>query len=192
MHGGRGDLSGLQLLSVPGASTARAPVAIVPADPDLQLRPAGTTDEAFFRHLFAATRAGAFMAAGPSGPMLAELLDQQFRLQVDGHRQLFPEAQIFAIVRQDDRIGRLVVHCAELRWHVVDIALLPARCGQGAGTAVMVGIAAAARMRGVGALTLTVLASNSGARRLYARLGFAETGAVAGSAYLNLIKRLGV
>lgn len=192
MHGGRGGLSGFQLLSTPGTRTAPAAVAIVPRDPDLRLRAAGTTDDAFFRHLFAATRAGAFVAAGLSGPMLAEMLNQQFRLQVDGHRQQFPEALIFVIARQNEPVGRLVLHCADLRWHVVDITLLPACCGQGVGSAVMAGIDAAARMHGIGSLTLTVLGTNRGARRFYACLGFTETGAAAGGAYLNLVKQLGV
>lgn len=122
--------------------------------------------------------------------MLANLLDQQFRLQADGHKRQFPGASAFVIVRLDHPIGRLVLHCAELRWHVVDIALLPGCCGQGGGTAVMAGIETAARMRGLSTLTLTVLAGNLGARRFYGRLGFGETGAVAGGAYLNAIKRL--
>ncbi len=192
MHGGRGDFSGLQLLSVPGTSIDRAPVAIVPDDPDLRLRAATSIDETFFRYLFAATRADAFAGAGLSGPTLEKLLDHQFRLQVNGHRQQFPDAQTFAITRQDRQIGRLVLYWTDLRWHVVDIALLPACCGQGIGAAVMAGIEAKARTHGAGALTLTALAGNLGARRFYVRLGFVETGTVAGGTYLNLIKQLGV
>jgi RimJ/RimL family protein N-acetyltransferase len=165
-------------------------VVIVTDDPDVRLRPADPADVAFARQLFAATRADVFVPAGLDQPMRDRLLAQQFRLQSDGHHRQFPGARTYIIARRNRPVGRLVLHDAELNWHIVDLALLPSCCGQGMGAAIVMGIEAAARMQGIERLTLTVLTGNLGARRFYARLGFTEAGFVAGGAYLNAIKAL--
>ncbi len=82
------------------------------------------------------------------------------------------------VTRDGDAIGRLLLHCKSERWHIIDIALLPAECGRGVGTRI---IEARASQGNVIALTLSVLATNAAARRFYLRQGFAEVGQAGGS-----------
>lgn len=56
--------------------------------------------------------------------------------------------------------------------HINNVALRPALRGRGLGTALMQQVFAEARRLGARRATLEVRASNSGARRLYERLGF--------------------
>jgi ribosomal protein S18 acetylase RimI-like enzyme len=149
---------------------------ILPDDESLQLRPASPADQAFLRHLFGRIRGDAFGAAGLMGPMLERVLDQQFRAQSSGYSTQCPDAVSLIIVRGNEAIGRLLLHCASRHWHVIDIGLLPSDCGQGVGTKIINAVEAAARERSATLLTLTVLASNIAARRLYVRLGFIEDG----------------
>ncbi|WP_349771098.1 GNAT family N-acetyltransferase [Bradyrhizobium barranii] len=83
----------------------------------------------------------------------------------------------------------MLLHCESEHWHIIDIALLPADCGRGAGTKILDALEASARQQGVGALTLSVLADNSAAHRLYLRRGFAEMGQ-AGAAHIAMKKDL--
>ncbi|RXT34698.1 GNAT family N-acetyltransferase [Bradyrhizobium betae] len=162
---------------------------IVPDDPALRLRPAGPSDEPFIRHLFEEVRTGQFAATGLSGPILDQVIAQQFSSQTAGYAAQFPDALSLIVTRDGTAIGRLLLHCASERLHIVDIALLPADCGHGAGTKIIESLAASARQLSVEALTLTVLASNVAAHRFYLRRGFAETGQ-AGAAHIAMRKDL--
>lgn len=164
--------------------------AIVTADPAVRLRLAAPADQAFIRNLFDDVRAESLSCGGLSGATLRQLLDQQFRLQTDSHARQYPNAVSLIIERHAAPIGHMLIDCGDRRWHVIDLALLAAGRGQGVGTMVLQGVAAAARARNVSRLTLMVPEANIGACRLYARLGFAETAAAAGSGYLALAKRL--
>jgi ribosomal protein S18 acetylase RimI-like enzyme len=157
------------------------PPDIVPADPALRLRLAGAADEAFLRRLFDEVRRGQFAATGLSGPVLDQIIAQQFRSQTVGYAAQFPDAVPLIILHDMAAIGRLLLHCARDRWHVVDIALLPADCGRGLGSGIFDALELSARARGIAALTLTVLASNRAAHRFYARRGFAEIGSADGA-----------
>jgi ribosomal protein S18 acetylase RimI-like enzyme len=149
-----------------------APFDVVPNDPGLRLRPGNPSDASFTRQLFREVRRGQFIAAGLSGPILEQVLEQQFRSQAAGYAAQFPSAISLIVTRQDEAIGRLLIHRTSERWHIIDIALLPAECGRGSGTKILDALEASARQQGVAALTLTVLASNVAARRLYLRHGF--------------------
>lgn len=166
-----------------------APFDIVPSNPDLRLRPAGSTDELFIRHLFGEVRVGQFAAASLSGPFLDQVITQQFRSQTIGYAAQFPNAISSIVMLRTSAIGRLLLHCANEHWHVIDIALVPDECGRGLGTEIVDALEASARQRGVGVLTLSVLASNLAARRFYLRRGFAEIGR-AGAAHVALKKDL--
>ena len=163
---------------------------IVPNDPELRLRPAGPTDEPFLRNLFAEGRAEQFTAAGVSGPILDQVIAQQYRSQASGYAAQFPDAISLIVAESGSAIGRLLLHCASQPWHIIDIALLLADCGRGLGAEIIAAVVARARERGVSALTLSVLASNVAARRFYLREGFSETGK-AGAAHIAMRKELG-
>lgn len=160
---------------------------VAPDDPAPRLRPAGPVDEPFIRHLFEEVRTGQFTATGLSGPIVSQIVAQQFHSQVAGYAAQFPGAISLIVTQGETAIGRLLLDCTSERWHIMDIALLPAECGRGAGTKIMEALEASARRRGVGALTLSVLASNLAARRFYLRQGFAETGQ-AGAAHVAMRK----
>ncbi|MET4208808.1 GNAT family N-acetyltransferase [Bradyrhizobium sp. LA2.1] len=166
-----------------------APLDIVPDDPALRLRPAGPNDEPFIRRLFEEVRTGQFTATGLSGPIVGQIIAQQFRGQAAGYAAQFPGAISLIVTQDATAIGRLLLHCESEHWHIIDIALLPADCGRGAGTKILDALEASARQQGVGALTLSVLADNSAAHRLYLRRGFAEMGQ-AGAAHIAMKKDL--
>ncbi|MBR0689917.1 GNAT family N-acetyltransferase [Bradyrhizobium manausense] len=160
---------------------------IIPADPTLRLRPASPIDAPFIRHLFEQVRTGQFAATGLSGPILDQILEQQFRSQAAGYAAQFPNAISLIVARDGAAIGRLLLHCTDEYWHVIDIALLPSECGRGIGTNILDALEASARRQGAGALTLVVLTSNPAARRFYQRQGFAEV-RQAGAAHIAMRK----
>ncbi|WP_441236215.1 GNAT family N-acetyltransferase [Bradyrhizobium sp. 930_D9_N1_4] len=164
-----------------------APFGLVPSDPDLRLRPSRPSDASFMRQLFSEVRGGQFTAAGLSGPILEQIVEQQFRSQAAGYAAQYPDAISWVVTRNETEIGRLLLHCAGESWHIIDIALLPAECGRGLGSEIFDALEASAHQRGITALTLSVLASNSAARRFYLRRGFAEAGE-AGAAHIAMRK----
>jgi len=166
-----------------------APLDIVPDDPALRLRPASPIDEPFIRHLFEEVRTGQFTATGLSGPIVGQIIAQQFRGQAAGYAAQFPGAISLIVTQDGTAIGRLLLHCESEHWHIIDIALLPADCGRGAGTKILDALEASARQQGLGALTLSVLADNSAALRFYLRRGFAEIGQ-AGAVHIAMKKDL--
>lgn len=140
--------------------------------PGLRLRPVDAVrDTPWLAALYAATRAAEVAAFGWPPPAQRAFLDLQFRLQALQHAALHPKADDAVVMLHGDDIGRLRVDRAAPRWHLVDVALLPARQGQGLGQALLVALcdAADAAARGI---DLSVRRDNPGAARLYARLGF--------------------
>ncbi|MBR0705502.1 GNAT family N-acetyltransferase [Bradyrhizobium liaoningense] len=154
---------------------------IAPDDPALRIRSDSPIDAPFIRHLFEEVRTAQFTATGLSGPIVRQIIAQQFRSQMAGYAAQFPGAISLIVTRDRAAIGRLLLHCARERWHIIDIALLPADCGRGAGTKIVEALGTGARRQGVPALTLTVLAGNQAARRFYQRQGFADIGPVGGT-----------
>jgi ribosomal protein S18 acetylase RimI-like enzyme len=65
-------------------------------------------------------------------------------------------------------------------WHVTGLAVEPSAQGGGIGSALMDALVDEARRRGGLRMTLRVLATNPGARRLYERLGFEVEGVLRG------------
>ncbi|MDR3463870.1 MAG: GNAT family N-acetyltransferase [Beijerinckiaceae bacterium] len=164
---------------------------IAPQNPSVALRAATADDEPFLRDLFTAIRAPEFAAAGLPEAMVAQLLGQQYRAQQAGHAAAFPQAASLVILCEGVSVGRvlLAARLTDEGWalHLVDFAVAPARQGQGLGSDLIEALARAARVTGAAALTLSVLATNTKARRLYERLGFAEAEA---GVHTAMIKRL--
>ena len=181
-------MSSLSINSDAPNFTADAPVNPVPAiatdvppaaGPDvgaIDVTAAAAADEPFIKHLFKTSRAGDFAAAGLPDSVLDILLHQQFHAQAAGYAAQYPHAVSLIVLHGDARAGRLLLQTYERRWHMIDIVLLPSLRGQGLGTDIIETTAHAARRDGAAELTLSVLFNNAGARRLYGRLGFTETG----------------
>ncbi|MCC7700957.1 GNAT family N-acetyltransferase [Janthinobacterium sp. GW460P] len=60
-------------------------------------------------------------------------------MQSHGYRQAYPHAAYLVLQRGDTPIGRLILDRQDKVLHLVDIAILPAAHGQGAGSAVLRG-----------------------------------------------------
>lgn len=147
---------------------------ICPSDPATRIGVATAADEPFVRALFRATRAEQFAAANLPAEIIDRLLEQQYRAQAAGYAAQFPDAASLIVMHDDVPVGRLVVQARRETWRIIDIALLRDAQGEGIGTDLVQAVAAAARGAGARELSLSVRTGNVAARRLYARLGFAE------------------
>jgi len=144
-------------------------------------------DQDFIRSLYKSVRAQDFAAAGLPPPALEMLLDQQFRAQAAGYAAQCPDALHLVVLHRGEPVGRLILQTGADSWRIIDIVVLPSMSDQGIGTDVIAAVAHAAREAGAHALDLSVLTGNVAARRLYARLGFVESG---GESHIALTKRL--
>lgn len=139
----------------------------------IAIRPAEQADVLFLRQLFFAVKAEDFGGLALPAPMLAMMLDQQFRAQHQGYAQAFSDGESCIIERDGIPVGRMMIaRLSTDRVHLVDIALLANARGQGTGTDVLTALIAAVRADGYRQLTLSVAVTNTAASRLYARLGF--------------------
>ena len=91
------------------------------------------------------------------------------------YRLRFPDARFEIVEDADGPVGRIVTDRGTEAFTLVDIALLPERCGRGLGTRLLAAVMDEARAVGR-PLRLSVTAHNPGARRLYERLGFVPAG----------------
>jgi len=108
--------------------------------------------------------------------MLSRIMEQQFLAQTQGYRSSFPQARLEIITVDGDPVGRLATNRDERSVHLIDIALVPERRGQGIGEAILRTLMDEAVQAGT-PLTLQVARDNPGAQRLYHRLGFVMTAA---------------
>jgi ribosomal protein S18 acetylase RimI-like enzyme len=137
----------------------------------LRLLPARDADAPFLRSLFETARPDAAILAAWPDEIRRPFLDQQFRFQTTHYTRVYPEADRLLITVDGTPIGRIILSREAEAWCLVDIALVPARRGQGFGTLLMQSIQAAARRARTRCVRLTVDMHNP-ARRLYERLGF--------------------
>lgn len=130
----------------------------------------GDDDLAFLRDLYASTRA-AELEPLPWPPQAKRaFLDQQFGAQHKYYQEVYKDADFLVIQLDGAAIGRIYVHRAGAQICVVDIALLPAYCGRGIGSALLQEVLDEARAGNLG-VNLHVEPNNP-AQRLYQRLGF--------------------
>lgn len=135
-----------------------------------QLRLQRDDDEAFAAALYSTTRDD--LRQMPAAPaMIEQLIAMQRRMQSHGYRQAFPHAAYLVLQHGDTAIGRLVIERRGAQLRLVDIAIVPAARGQGAGGAVLRGLQALADAEQL-QIHLGVNRNNPGARKLYLQLGF--------------------
>jgi GNAT superfamily N-acetyltransferase len=140
------------------------------------LRAACDDDLPWLRDLYASTRAEE-MAPVP-WPDIAKrsFLDQQFGLQHQHYMQHFGDADFLAIEHgQRGPVGRYYLQRAAPDHLLVDISLFPRMRGTGVGTTLIRHSQAEAAALGRG-MHLHVHHTNTGAHRLYTRLGFVADG----------------
>jgi GNAT superfamily N-acetyltransferase len=136
----------------------------------LALRHASAADAAFCRALYASTRDDLRRLPLPPA-LLDDLVAMQQRLQEEGQRTHFPDAEILILEHGGVPAGRAVVDTSGRTWRLVDLALLPAMRGRGLAGAVLAALQqrAAASNAGIG---LAVMRSNALALHVYERGGF--------------------
>jgi ribosomal protein S18 acetylase RimI-like enzyme len=151
----------------PAAGTARFPSASAAG---LAFRAVVDADWPFLCHLYGSTRAEE-MAPVPWPPQQkTAFLDMQFRAQHAHYARHYPGAELLVVLRAGEPIGRLYVDRWAREHRIVDIAFLPAHCGQGLGTALLSDLLAEAAR--VGKHVSIHVEKHNPAMRLYRRLGF--------------------
>lgn len=141
------------------------------ADRNITLRPAVAIDLPFLRVLYASTRAEELAAVPWPALQKQAFLDSQFDLQHRHYITHFAQASFLVIESDGQPIGRLYLLRQPSAFHVIDIALVPAARGDGTGSRLMAHVQQEAAAAGQD-VHLHVDCRNSGARRLYERLGF--------------------
>lgn len=128
----------------------------LPATPTT--RPAGPEDDGLLFDLYRSERSDV-ASFGWAGEAIGEFLAFQFRAREQSYRQQYPSADSRVVVVDGAPVGRLLVERRAGAVHLVDIAVLPSRRGQGIGSAVLGALLAEAATGG-DRLTLSVLADN--------------------------------
>jgi ribosomal protein S18 acetylase RimI-like enzyme len=135
------------------------------------LRDAGHEDREFIFRLYASTRAEEMALVQWDETQKEHLLRSQCGLQTAHYLHHYPNASFLIIVDSGTPIGRLYVDRTAEDIHILDIALIPERRGQGLGTGFLRELVSEADESGK-TITLYVEKFNP-AQRLYQRLGFA-------------------
>jgi ribosomal protein S18 acetylase RimI-like enzyme len=140
---------------------------------NVTLRPEAADDEAFLRRLIVETVALELDAEAWPEPMRSHLLGIQCNARLHSRRVEYPGAVSHIVQADGADAGWAVVHTTQDEVRLVEIMVLPELRGKGIGAAVIAQICAVAGGKPV---RLEVNLMNSGARRLYERLGFRVTG----------------
>jgi GNAT superfamily N-acetyltransferase len=136
------------------------------------LRRANKADDGFLLDLYAHGRAAELSFSGMDAMQREIFLQMQFCARQASYLASYPEA-LDEIICLDDGTpaGRVLVYRTDGGMHLVDIAIVSARQGQGLGTQIIQALQQECREQG-GELKLQVI-KESAAERLYRQLGFA-------------------
>lgn len=149
------------LPAVPAALAARG----------VTLRHRRDEDAEFIRDVYVAYRWGEVAATGWPEAVRLSFLHDQHRLQ-QVHYDKYYEGAAWGVVEVGgERAGRLFLFQAGDDLRIVDIAFMPAFCGQGFGGGLIGAVQKQARGLGVAKVSIHVEQTNP-AQRLYRRLGF--------------------
>ena len=133
------------------------------------LRPLTEADQPFLRHLYGTTREAELQATGWTDEQKAQFVRMQFDAQQRAYFA-YPDAEFFVIEQGGIPAGRIYLQHREGALLIIDISLVPARCGSGIGSAVLAAVFAQARASGK-RVQIHVERFNP-AQRLYQRMGF--------------------
>jgi ribosomal protein S18 acetylase RimI-like enzyme len=147
-----------------------------PAPVRFALRPEVEADAAFRLALFRASRGPGWDQVPLPADMLTKIMEQQFHAQVQGYRAAYPQARLEIITIDAAPVGRLATDRGADALHLVDIAVIPERRGQGIGGAILRTLKDEAAIAGT-PVVLQVARDNLAAQQLYHRQGFVLTAA---------------
>jgi ribosomal protein S18 acetylase RimI-like enzyme len=140
------------------------------AELGISYRPATEADLPFLAAVYASTRTEELAMTGWPDEMKLQFLAHQFNAQHTDYERNYPDAERLVIRHGGEDVGRLFIDEESTRFHLIDIALLPAARSRGIGGAILADIIEAAAAVGK-SVTIHVEKHNP-ARRLYDRLGF--------------------
>jgi ribosomal protein S18 acetylase RimI-like enzyme len=140
----------------------------------LALRPALPEDLEFLYQVYASTRQEELAVTGWTAPQIVQFLRAQFDAQHRYYHEVHPQASYQVILWEGHPAGRLYIDRRDNEINVIDIALLPAYRGRGAGSILMKEILAEAGRAGK-PVRIYVEQFNR-AQTLYQRLGFRKIG----------------
>jgi ribosomal protein S18 acetylase RimI-like enzyme len=127
-------------------------------------------DREFLYSLYASTRAPEMELVPWDAAQKEAFLRSQFHLQTTHYRQHYPDAAFLIVQDGDTPIGRFYVDRTLDPIHVLDIAIVPQRRGEGVGSALLRDLLSeAAEAKKNVALYVEIF---NPAQRLYQRLGF--------------------
>jgi len=137
----------------------------------VSLRTITPGDDAFVREVYASTRDAELALVDWSDSRKQEFLDFQYRAQSAHYADNHEGADLDLILVDGEPVGRLYVHRSDEEIHLLDVAVLAEHRNRGVGTLLVRRLMDEAAAAGL-PLRLHVEMFNSGARRLYDRLGF--------------------
>lgn len=141
-------------------------------DAPLSLRPESKDDTPFLLSLFQASNPHLLLAGLPA-KAAQQLIEHQFQARQRGYQLIYPNACHYILACNQQPIGQLCLHTNTDNIHIVDLALIPEQQGQGYGSQLL--NALKQHIIAGWSLTLSVSLTNTGAQRLYQRLGFTPT-----------------
>ncbi|HLY98860.1 MAG TPA: GNAT family N-acetyltransferase [Candidatus Angelobacter sp.] len=142
---------------------------------EITLRPYHPEDQEILFSVYADTRRGEVSAWGWNPAQQDAFLRMQFMAQKRWYDDAYANADHQIICRGGQPAGRILVQRDADCIRLIDIALLGEYRGQGIGSFLLQALLEESAQRVV-PLRLQVHRSNTGARRLYTRLGFVQTG----------------
>ncbi|CAJ0822209.1 GNAT family N-acetyltransferase [Ralstonia flaminis] len=137
--------------------------------PGTTLRPLTNADQPFLLHLYGTTREAELQATGWTDAQKAHFVQMQFDAQQRAYFA-YPDAEFFVIEQDGALVGRLYLQQREEALLIIDISLVPQRCGLGIGSAVLSAVFAQALA--VGKRVQLHVERFNPALRLYQRMGF--------------------
>jgi ribosomal protein S18 acetylase RimI-like enzyme len=136
---------------------------------NLSLRRAEAADEPFLEEVYADSRRDELAPFGWSREQEDAFFKMQFQMQSRAYQMQFPDADYYIVEFDGEPVGRLIVQRGEKEIRLVDVSLLAEFRNRGIGTFLLERLKTEAGSDRV--LSLHVLKTNVGAKRLYERLG---------------------
>lgn len=136
---------------------------------NLSIRRAETADETFLEAVYADSRRDELAPFGWSREQEDAFFKMQFQMQSRAYQMQFPDADYQIVELDGERVGRMIVQRGEKEIRLVDVSLLAEFRSRGIGTLLLERLKTEAGSDRV--LSLRVLKTNAGAKRLYERMG---------------------
>jgi ribosomal protein S18 acetylase RimI-like enzyme len=136
---------------------------------NLSIRRAETADETFLEAVYADSRRDELAPFGWSREQEDAFFKMQFQMQSRAYQMQFPDADYHIVELNGERVGRMIVQRGEKEIRLVDVSLLAQFRNRGIGTFLLERLKTEAGSDRV--LSLRVLKTNAGAKRLYERMG---------------------